>query len=98
MSNRSVGMILEPQPAWVQEYENPVIETAAGTRHKNIHAPDRTAAEPRPACVGRGLPETDWIAKELNGGLAAFRQPCSSDECLQELARTARELQARFDG
>lgn len=94
---RSTGQLRLDRPAWRWEYENPVIETVKNNHRSTVHAVDPDADEPTPACGGCGNHDTDWTAKELVGGLAAFRRPCTHPHCMQPLARKARQLGVRFD-
>lgn len=98
------GQLTLDRPEWRWEYDLPVVETAKNNHRSTLHWPDETADEPRPACedggygVSSASSDVEWTAKELTGGLAAFRRPCTDGRCLQRLARAARQLEVEFDG
>jgi len=77
-----------------------VVESSGQT--DTVHAPDKTSDEPLPACkqsAENGLENgREWMPKRLNGGLAAFRRPCSCDECRGRLEALADVLEVEFDG
>lgn len=95
------GQLTLDLPEWRWEFNNPVVETCSNNYESIVHWPDLDSDEPEPACNGGrygGRDDVDYTAKELLGGLAAFRRPCPHPNCMQPLVRKARELEVEFDG
>lgn len=95
-----VARELETGTSWARGFENPVVETSSNNHRSIIHWPDIAADHPQPACDGGrwgGREDVEYVAKELTGGLAAFRVPCDNEKCRKKLEALADELGVEFD-
>lgn len=68
-------------------YDDPVVRHS-GSVNKTMHAVDRDAAQPQPACESAGREDAEWIVSE-RAALEPVYSPCGNPACQSQLSGDA---------